>query len=195
MTPNTSTLSRRDLMRSGTLLIVLGTDACVGTSVAAFSAQALADVTGISNATSTIISALDEEKPGAIPTATETQIANWSSVISEALGTLSLTTPASSGVGTLGTIDANLSSILTVVGPILNDAASVIPELLPIVTIYDGVVSLLPTLETYVNSVITTVSPTTTAARKPLAIPAPLLKTVTPEQARSLLHIATVAAK
>jgi hypothetical protein len=194
MRSNTMTLSRRTLMGSGAFIAILGVSAC-GTSIAAFSAQALADVTGAFNAAGTIVSAIDTIVPGAISSDVETQIATWSGSISQLLGTLSNTTPAPAGAGTLGTIDTNLNSILTAVGPILNSGASKTPDLLPIVVIYDAAVALLPGLESYVNSVITTLSPTTTAARRPLAIAAPLLKPYTVAQARSLLHIETVATK
>lgn len=180
-------LSRRALLRGTSMLVpVAALAACAtGTSAATLDAQILADASGAVNGVSAVATQVNALKPGAI---SSTVIAGLTAA-KGLVASLSASTPAPTGATTLQTVDTDISNALTALAAVLPAAAIAFPVLAPAIPAVDAVIALLPTIESYVNPLITSITSPTVAAAAPIK---PIAQVMSVAQARAVLGVPVV---
>lgn len=180
-------ISRRSLLRASTALIPAAvlTACATGTSAATIDTQVLADATGIVNGASTVAAQVNSLKPGAISASVIAGITAAKGLIAG----LTASTPAPTGATTLQTVDTDVSDALNALAAVLPAAAVAFPVLAPAIPIIDGAIALLPSVEAWVNPLITSITTPTAAAAAPIK---PIAAVMTAAQARAALGVPTV---
>lgn len=175
-------LSRRALLRGTTAIAGVAVLAACGANAATLDAQILADASGAVNGASAVATQVNSLKPGAVSAAVLAGLATAKTLIAS----LSASTPLAAGATTLQTIDTYINDALTALSAVLPAAAGAFPVLAAAIPVVDAAIALLPTIEAYVNPLITSA---TAAATAPLM---PIAAVMTVAQARATLGIPQV---
>ena len=162
-----------------------------GTTTTLIPAQVTTDLQGGLTALSTIESLILATNPKAISAADQATINTVLANAQSGLATLSATTSAASGASTLATIDGYLNAGVG----ILANVADNVPGLSNFAPEINAVDALLPTVEAFVNPLLTAAPATVTASASPVVLVVAKYagrshSTVyTPDQARVKLRI------
>ena len=164
---------------------------CAGANPTVVSAQALAYANAAVNALPGLLTGIQNIAPKAIPKggALDIEITNITASLKTSLSTLTVNSPATTAATTLEAVVQGVNTVLQVIGAVLPAAAVAFPALAPYIGIYDAVVALLPGIEVWISTVIST-APTTTVTPKALINPvAPIQHIYTPDQALTVLSL------
>lgn len=172
--------------------------ASTGSSSAVVQAQIVADVKGLEGVVTALMTAINASAPGAISADDQATIAKDEAVLEAAVNALSGATPIGTGATLLEQIDNGLNGALGIIGAALPALAVAYPAVAGVVPVYNAAVALLPVLEAYINSIIVQINPAAppvASAHRYGAVSAkrgvPAIS-LTPKQARDVLHIPTV---
>ena len=106
-------MNRRNLLKAGAAIPAIAIlSACGATSAATVDAQIVADVQGLSTTTASLLAAMNQYAPNAIPMDVQAQIKASEAAALAAAQSLSATTPVASGATTLQTVTGYLNLVL-----------------------------------------------------------------------------------
>jgi hypothetical protein len=148
-------------------------------------AQVLGDAQGLLASVSATLTEIATVDPKAFQPGQVAAIQASLTAASQSLATLATTTAAATSATTLVQIDTAINGALSVISAILPPASVVYPPLAAAIPVVDAAIALLPTIEAFVNPLI---SNATASAAAPVH---PIIATMTPAQARATLGIAT----
>jgi hypothetical protein len=176
-------MNRRSLLATTALLPVVALmpkARASGVVPAGLDTTILADANGALNAASAVVNQVNTLKSGSI----SADVVNGLSTAEALITNLSGSIPAAQGATTLETIDNYISDGLNALAAVLPTASVAFPALAPAIPIVDAAIALLPTIENYVNPLITSITTPTVAAVAPMN---PIQTRMTPAQARAVL--------
>lgn len=150
-------MKRLALFTAAALLVLVG----CATPTATTDTQVLADATGIVANLTSVVAEINALKPGAVPPNVTADLTAAQALVV----TLSATTPAATGATTLQKIDADISGVLNAAAPV---AATIDPGAGIIIA---AIQALLPSVEAWVNPLITSATGVGTAAAVAPAAP------------------------
>jgi len=175
------TLSRRHLLFTTALIAPLAMTAC-GANAATTDAQVLADASGITNGVLTAVTQVNSFKPGAVSASIVTGLQAAQGFVAS----LSTATPAPTGATTLQKVDTFINNGVTALASVLPALSILFAPLAGVIPVVDGAIALLPSVEAWVNPLITSVGAT------PVVIPAPIKVAYTVAAARAKLGVPVV---
>ena len=146
-------------------------------------AQVLGDAQGLLASVSATVTEIAAVDPKAFPPGQVASIQASLTAAQQSLATLATTTAAATSASTLAQIDTAINGALSVISAVLPPASVAYPPLAGAIPIVDAAIALLPTIEAFVNPLLTNLT-----AGAPLH---PITSTMTPAQARAALGIAT----
>ena len=180
------TTRRKLILGSGVVVISGLTAGCItpGSSPEVTIAQIITDIKNIVNVIPSIVSAVQIIDPVAIPknSKIDLEISNIISVLKNTVPTLTVTAPITSTIPTLQQVDTYINTVFQIIGAIIPAAAIAFPPLAPYVVVYDAVVSLLPSIEAFINSNLPT-----SASKSVSQLPTPIKAIYSPDDARLIL--------